>query len=115
MGLVGFDFGKGDLCVAKVKGLAAVGTALAAGRATWDPADVWNYRVRLPGAVSVRKQAGSCPWLPDLVRRDGDGTWVVSPPSLLLCDSTEGCGWMLQHQHSHSPSGALLPRRLQLL
>lgn len=55
--------------------------------------------------------------LPDPLSRDGDGTWVASPPSLLLCDSTEGCGWMLQQQHSHSPAGSALlsPLSEQLL
>lgn len=34
--------------------------ALAAGKVMWDPAELWDIRIQLPGAVYMRKQAGSC-------------------------------------------------------
>lgn len=54
----GLCFGEGDLGGAKVKGFRV--PALAAGKVMWDPAELWDIRIQLPGAVYMRKQAGSC-------------------------------------------------------
>lgn len=56
----------------------------AAGRRLWDPGDLWHNVVPTVGALSLGKLAGNCLWLQDLlIKRDGEGSWVMSPPSLL--------------------------------
>lgn len=109
MGLVGFD-----LWVMWRRPLRwDSASPLAAGRRRWDPPDLWhNNAVQVVGALSLRKQAGNCCWLQDLVRRDGEDTWVMSPPphlSACAAAARRDCGWVVQRQPQPSRFGCSPP------
>lgn len=111
MGLVGFDL----WVMWRRPSRWDSASPLAAGRRRWDPLDLYHNVVQVVGALSLRKQAGNCCWLQDLlVRRDGEGTWVVSPPPHLpacAAAAQRDCGWVVQRQPQPSRFGCSPPSR----